>query len=123
MIKLYSAWRSSAAYRVRIALALKGVPYEYVPVNLVKGENRGAAYLALNPQGRVPLLVDGEFRLAQSMAMLDYLEALHPRPALLPDALAHPISHLHRAGCTARRGSGCGLAGRRGFALAGRGSC
>ncbi|MGH8482033.1 MAG: maleylacetoacetate isomerase [Nevskiaceae bacterium] len=83
-LRLYSAWRSSAAYRVRIALALKGVPYEYVPVNLVKDENRRPDYLALNPQGRVPLLVDGDFRLAQSMAILDYLEALHPRPALLP---------------------------------------
>ena len=59
MIKLYSAWRSSAAYRVRIALALKDVPYEYLPVNLVKEENRGADYLALNPQGLVPALETG----------------------------------------------------------------
>lgn len=84
MIRLYSFWRSSAAYRVRIVLALKNVVYENVPVNLVKAENLGADYLALNPQGRVPLLVDGDFRLAQSMAIFDYLEAQHPRPALVP---------------------------------------
>lgn len=86
MLKLYSAWRSSASYRVRIALSLKGVQYEYVPVNLVRdgGEQNQPAYRALNPQGRVPLLVDGDFRVAQSLAILDYLEALHPRPALLP---------------------------------------
>ena len=83
-MKLYSAWRSSAAYRVRIALALKGVQYEYVPINLVKDEQLRPEYLALNPQGRVPLLVDGEFRLSQSLAILDYLEALLPRPALVP---------------------------------------
>jgi maleylacetoacetate isomerase len=84
MLTLYSTWRSSAAYRVRIALSIKGVKYEYVPVNLVKGEQNEAAYQALNPQGRVPLLVDGDFRLAQSMAILDYVEALHPRPPLVP---------------------------------------
>jgi maleylacetoacetate isomerase len=86
MLKLYSSWRSSASYRVRIALGLKGLRYEYFPVNLVKdgGEQNAPEYRALNPQGRVPLLVDGDFRLAQSMAILDYLEALHPRPALVP---------------------------------------
>jgi maleylacetoacetate isomerase len=83
-LKLYSAWRSSAAYRVRLALAIKGVKYEYVPVNLVAGEQNRPEYLALNPQGRVPLLVDGDFRLAQSFAILDYIEALHPRPPLVP---------------------------------------
>ena len=85
-LKLYSFWRSSASYRVRIALNLKGVQYEYVPVSLVKdgGEQNGPVYRALNPQGRVPLLVDGDFRVAQSLAILDYLEALVPQPALLP---------------------------------------
>ena len=86
MLKLYSFWRSSASYRVRIALNLKGLRYEYVPVHLARdgGEQNAPAYRALNPQGRVPLLVDGDFRVAQSMAILDYLEALQPGPALLP---------------------------------------
>jgi maleylacetoacetate isomerase len=86
MLQLYSFWRSSASYRVRIALALKGVKYDYVPVHLTRdgGEQNAPAYRALNPQGRVPLLVDGDFRVAQSMAILDYLEALKPEPALLP---------------------------------------
>jgi len=86
VLKLYSFWRSSASYRVRIALNLKGLKYEYVPVHLTRdgGEQNAAAYRALNPQGRVPLLVDGDFRIAQSLAILDYLEALQPGPALLP---------------------------------------
>lgn len=88
MLKLYAYWRSSASYRVRIALNLKGLPYEIVPVHLVRdgGEQNAAAYRALNPQGRVPLLVDGDFRLGQSQAILEYLEAVHPQPALLPAA-------------------------------------
>jgi maleylacetoacetate isomerase len=86
MLKLYSFWRSSASYRVRIALNLKGLRYDYVPVHLMKdgGEQNQPAYRALNPQGRVPLLVDGDFRIAQSLAILDYLEALQPEPLLLP---------------------------------------
>ena len=86
MLKLYSYWRSSASYRVRIALNLKGLPYEIVPVHLVRdgGQQHAAAYRVLNPQGRVPLLVDGDFHLNQSLAILDYLEARHPQPALLP---------------------------------------
>jgi maleylacetoacetate isomerase len=83
---LYSFWRSSASYRVRIALNLKGLAYDYVPVHLTRdgGEQNAPAYRALNPQGRVPLLVHGDFRIAQSLAILDYLEALAPSPALLP---------------------------------------
>jgi maleylacetoacetate isomerase len=86
MIKLYSFWRSSASYRVRIALNLKGLQYEYLAVNLTRdgGEQHGPVYRALNPQGRVPLLIDGDFRVAQSMAILDYLESLQPEPALCP---------------------------------------
>jgi len=85
-LKLYSFWRSSASYRVRIALNLKGLAFEYVPVHLTKdgGEQNLPAYRALNPQGRVPLLVDGDFRIAQSLAILDYLEWVKPQPALLP---------------------------------------
>jgi maleylacetoacetate isomerase len=89
MLKLYSYWRSSAAYRVRIALGLKGLAYRQVPVHLVKdgGQQHGADYLALNPQGLVPLLVDagnGGVRIAQSLAILEYLDEVFPVPALLP---------------------------------------
>lgn len=86
MLKLYSYWRSSASYRVRIALNLKGLAYETIPVHLVEGGGHqySAEYRALNPQARVPLLVDGDFRLNQSMAILEYLEARYPQPALLP---------------------------------------
>lgn len=100
MLRLYSFWRSSAAYRVRIALALKRQPYEYAAVHLVQdgGEQNKPEYRALNPQGRVPLLVDGDFRLAQSMAILDYLEAKFPAPALVPadvNARARMLSFCH----------------------------
>lgn len=86
MLKLYSYWRSSASYRVRIALNLKGVTYETLPVHLLKdgGQQRSEAYRALNPQARVPLLVEGDFRLSQSLAILEYLESRHPDPQLLP---------------------------------------
>ena len=85
-LRLYQYWRSSASYRVRIALSLKGLKYEYVALDLVKdgGDQNKPEYRALNPQGRVPLLVDGDFRIAQSLAILDYLEAIRPDPALLP---------------------------------------
>ena len=83
-MRLYDYFRSSAAYRVRIALNLKGLPYESVPVHLVKGEQSAPDYLALNPQGRVPALaVDGTV-LVQSSAILEYLEETHPEPPLLP---------------------------------------
>lgn len=90
MLTLYSYWRSSAAYRVRIALGLKGLAYRQVPVHLVKdgGQQHAADYRALNPQELVPLLVDGEVHIAQSLAILEYLEETHPQPSLLPrDAL------------------------------------
>ena len=83
---LYSYWRSSASYRVRIALALKGLAYEYVPVQIYGGvqQQYDENYRRLNPQSRVPLLVDGDLRIAQSLAILDYLEQRHPQPALVP---------------------------------------
>ncbi len=86
MLTLYSYWRSSAAYRVRIALNLKGLAYQQVPVHLVKdgGQQHAADYLALNPQGLLPLLVEGKTKIAQSLAILEYLEETHPQPALLP---------------------------------------
>jgi maleylacetoacetate isomerase len=85
-LTLYDYWRSSAAYRVRIALNLKGLAYKQVPVHLVKdgGEQHGAAYKALNPQELVPLLVDGDSRIGQSLAILEYLEEVFPVPTLLP---------------------------------------
>jgi maleylacetoacetate isomerase len=89
-MKLYNYFRSSASYRVRIALALKGLPYEYVPVHLAKGEHKLAGYGAVAADGLVPLLElpDGT-RLSQSMAIMEYLDEQHPTPSLLPgDALA-----------------------------------
>ena len=90
MLTLYSYWRSSAAYRVRIALNLKGLAYRQVPVRLLwdGGEQQGEAYRQLNPQQLVPLLVDDEQPIAQSLAILEYLEETRPQPALLP---AEPV--------------------------------
>ena len=93
-MKLYTYFRSTAAYRVRIALNMKDVAHELVPVHLLKngGENRAPAYLAKNPQGRVPALeVDvpgGTEVLAQSLALLEYLEEVYPDPPILP---GHPL--------------------------------
>jgi maleylacetoacetate isomerase len=85
-LTLYSYWRSSAAYRVRIALNLKGLSYRQVPVHLLEGggQQHGPEYLALNPQGLLPLLLDGQTKVAQSLAILEYLEEVFPLPALLP---------------------------------------
>ena len=82
---LHGYFRSSAAYRVRIALNLKGLPARHVTHHLRKGEQRAADYLALNPQGLVPALVadDGQI-LTQSLAIIEWLDETHPRPALLP---------------------------------------
>lgn len=85
-MKLYSYFRSSAAYRARIALNLKGLDADIIPVHLIKGggQHRQQDYLALNPSALVPTLVDGDFALGQSMAILEYLEETRPEPALLP---------------------------------------
>jgi maleylacetoacetate isomerase len=84
-MKLYNYFRSSASFRVRIALALKGLPYDYVPVHLVKGEHKQAGYAALSPAMLVPTLeLDGGERLGQSMAIIEYLDETHPEPPLLP---------------------------------------
>lgn len=85
-MRLHSYWRSSAAYRVRIALALKGIAYDYAAVNLLRdgGQQHEAAYQRLNPGGRVPTLeVDGQ-AIYQSMAILEWLEEAHPQVPLLP---------------------------------------
>jgi maleylacetoacetate isomerase len=91
-VKLYSYFRSSAAYRVRIALNLKGLAYETMPVHLVKdgGHNRRPEFRAVNPQMRVPALVtDSGDTLIQSLAIIEYFDETHPDPPLLPkDPLA-----------------------------------
>ncbi len=84
-MKLYNYFRSSASFRVRIALALKDLPYAYVPVHLVKGEHTQPHYQALAPAGLVPTLVlDNQEALSQSLAIIEYLDEVHPQPALLP---------------------------------------
>lgn len=86
-MKLYNFFNSSTSYRVRIALALKGLHYEYVPVNLRAGEQRDSGYRALSPAGIVPTLVDGDIRLTQSLAIIDYLDQVHPLPRMVPEAI------------------------------------
>jgi maleylpyruvate isomerase len=87
-MQLYSYFRSSAAYRVRIALGLKGAAFEYVPVHLVKGQQRDDRYRAVNPQSLVPALIDEGRIITQSLAIIEYLEERYPNPALLPDTPA-----------------------------------
>jgi maleylpyruvate isomerase len=84
-MKLYSYFRSSAAYRVRIALSLKGLPYEYAAVHLRKGEQREGAFRAVNAAELVPALADERGTFIQSLAIIEYLEERHPQPPLLPD--------------------------------------
>lgn len=110
-MKLYNYFRSSASFRVRIALAIKGITYEYLPVHIAKGEHKQAAFADVSLEGLVPLLeLDDGTRVTQSMAIIEYLEEVQPEPALLPaDPLArarvralsqivaceiHPINNL-----------------------------
>ncbi len=84
-MRLYGFWRSLATYRVRVALALKGVAAEEISINLLQGKQYTDEYKAVNPQGVVPaLVIDGGPPLFQSMAILEYLEETHPQPPLLP---------------------------------------
>ncbi|MFA4968422.1 MAG: maleylacetoacetate isomerase [Sulfuritalea sp.] len=85
-MKLYNYFRSSASFRVRIALALKGLDYEYVPVHLVKegGQQFAAGFTAINPAALVPVLDDDGIVLTQSLAIIEYLDETRPQPPLLP---------------------------------------
>ena len=88
-MKLYSYFRSSAAYRVRIALALKGLDADILPINLLKGEQKSDDYLAINPQGLIPSLQVGDALLSQSLAIMEYLEEVDNTVPLLP---SHPVA-------------------------------
>ncbi len=83
-MQLYSFFNSSTSYRVRIALALKGLPYDYEGVDIRKGVHKSDDYIARNPSANVPLLVDGDLELGQSLAIIDYLDNKHPEPRLIP---------------------------------------
>jgi maleylacetoacetate isomerase len=84
-MKLYNYFRSSASFRVRIALGLKGLEYEYLAVHLPKGEHKHEGYAAISPSMLVPTLeMDDGTRLGQSMAIIEYLDEIHPQPPLLP---------------------------------------
>jgi maleylacetoacetate isomerase/maleylpyruvate isomerase len=83
-VQLYSYFRSSASFRVRIALRLKGLPHDYVPVQIARGEQFQPAFDALAPAHLVPLLRDGDALLSQSLAIIEYLDETHPEPPLLP---------------------------------------
>jgi maleylpyruvate isomerase len=91
-MKLHGYFRSSASYRVRIALNLKGLRAEHLPHHLRKGEQRDPAYLAINPQGLVPTLQDQSIIITQSLAIIEWLEETHPEPPLLPK---DPLRRAH----------------------------
>lgn len=96
-VVLYDYWRSSAAYRVRIVLNLKGIAYRSVPVDLVRKAQRDPDYLKLNSQGRVPTLVIDGHPLTQSLAIIDYLDATHKAPPMVSDDPAQRSRTLAQA--------------------------
>jgi len=100
---LYTYFRSSAAYRVRIALSLKGLPAQHVPVHLNRngGEQFAAEFRTLNPQALVPVLSEDELHLSQSLAILEYLEERYPSPPLLPAAIVDRARVRQMALCIA----------------------
>ena len=110
-LTLYGYWRSSAAYRVRIALNLKGLEYRNQPIHLVNngGEQHRTDYQSLNPQELVPTLVDGDNVLTQSLAIVEYIDETHPEPPLLPaDPLGRTLGGSGRADSRRlSRRSGC----------------
>ena len=88
-MKLYSFFRSGTSHRLRIALNLKGIHAQYIPVDLRTEEHLGKAFKAINPQGFVPALVDDQLVLTQSPAIIEWLEEAYPEPALLPEDIKH----------------------------------
>src|SRR3954464_9125897 len=102
-MKLHGYFRSSASYRVRIALNLKGLSADHLPHHLRKGEQRDPAYLAINPQGLVPTLQDDRAIITQSLAIIEWLEETHPEPPLLP---SDPLRRAHVPALSV--GLGCG---------------
>jgi maleylacetoacetate isomerase len=102
-VDLYSFFNSSTSYRVRIALALKGIDYDYEGVNIRVGEHRDADYVAdVNPSASVPAIVEGEFHLGQSLAIMDWLDAKYPEPRLIPadpDARARVLELAYLISC------------------------
>src|SRR5687767_1986391 len=92
MMKLYNYFRSSASFRVRIALNLKGLDYEYLAVHIARGEHKTGPFSAISPDMLVPLLEDDGERFTQSMAIIEYLDEVHPEPALLPH---DPVGRAH----------------------------
>ncbi|OUM00575.1 maleylacetoacetate isomerase [Variovorax sp. JS1663] len=91
-MKLHNYFRSSASFRVRIALNLKGLDYEYIPVHIARGEHKTGPFSAISADMLVPLLEDDGERFSQSMAIIEYLEEIHPEPALLPH---DPVGRAH----------------------------
>ncbi|VTY40015.1 Maleylpyruvate isomerase [Xylophilus ampelinus] len=92
MMKLHNYFRSSASYRVRIALNLKGMAYDYIPVHIARGEHKTGAFASLSADRLVPLLEDEGERFSQSMAIIEYLDEIQPEPPLLP---ADPVGRAH----------------------------
>ncbi|MBV7436917.1 MULTISPECIES: maleylacetoacetate isomerase [Aeromonas] len=86
MLQLFGYWRSSASFRVRLVLQLKGLSYEQHPVHLGKGEQKEKAYRRINPQGLVPFLIDSEVQVGQSVAIMEYLDETYPAHPLMPSA-------------------------------------
>lgn len=86
MLQLFGYWRSSASFRVRLVLQLKGLGYEQHPVNLRQAEQKEKAYRRVNPQGLVPFLIDGDVQLGQSVAIMEYLDETYPAYPLMPSA-------------------------------------
>lgn len=99
-LTLWGYWRSSTSYRIRIALGLKGLRYDYRPINLKLGEQEGEGYLAVNPHGTVPLFQDGDVQMTQSLAILDWLEATYPLPSFVPSDAPELCRDLYYAVAT-----------------------